>query len=317
MHTIFMFSGQGSHYFQMGKELFESNAVFRGWMHELDAVAEEGVGESVLEALYAQNRGKGDVFDRLRLTHPAIFMVEYALAQTLVSAGVRPDRVLGVSLGSFAAAALAGRVDPERALRAAIRQAIAVEKHCPPGGMLAVLADPALFEESFIANRSELAAINFPKHFTVTGPSAELDAIESELKRREITSFRLPLSFAFHSRWIDAACMHVETDTEWAPSGSASPPLECCESKGTIDALPGDYFWRVVRRPIFFRETIAGLERLGAHRYVDVGPAGTLATFLKYGLASESKSITHALMTPYGRETANLASLLAAVQRSA
>src|SRR5579872_4118204 len=103
-----MFSGQGSQYFQMGRSLYDNNDTFRHWMMQLDGIARELSGNSVIEALYAPQRRIGDVFDRTALTHPAIFMVEYSLAQTLIHAGVCPDIVLGVSLGSFAAAAVAG-----------------------------------------------------------------------------------------------------------------------------------------------------------------------------------------------------------------
>jgi malonyl CoA-acyl carrier protein transacylase len=75
--------------------------------------------------------------------------------------------------------------------------------------------------------------------------------------------------------------------------------------------LPDDFFWRVVRHPIRFRETVAELERRGSHRYIDVGPSGTLATFVKYGLPQASSSTVHAILTPYGQDRRNLAAVLA------
>lgn len=126
--TVFMFSGQGSNYFQMGRELFDRNQAFRDSMLQLDAVVRRAAGMSVIEILYGPGQ-KTEVFDRTVLTHPAIFMVEYALAQTLMRAGVVPDVVLGTSLGSFAAAALAGFADVEEMLEIVIRQAQALEAH--------------------------------------------------------------------------------------------------------------------------------------------------------------------------------------------
>src|SRR5262245_62561009 len=139
--TVFMCSGQGSQYFQMGRALYDGDDTFREWMIELDDIARGESGKSVIETLYSDAHCKGDPFDRTLLTHPAIFMVEYSLAQSLMRAGVRPDIVLGVSLGSFAAAAVAGFIDVEDALTAVARQAIALEEWCEPGGMIAVLAD--------------------------------------------------------------------------------------------------------------------------------------------------------------------------------
>ena len=104
---------------------FEKNVCFRDWMLRLDETARRAAGESVIETLYSDRRGKGEPFDRTLLSHPAIFMVEYSLAQSLIQAGLGPDMVLGASVGSFAAAAVAGFLDVDDALSAVIRQAMA------------------------------------------------------------------------------------------------------------------------------------------------------------------------------------------------
>jgi bacillaene synthase trans-acting acyltransferase len=306
--TVFMFSGQGSQYFQMGKELFEKNDTFHHWMVRLDELARRSTG-SVVDALYSGARAKGDPFDRTLLTHPAIFMVEYSLAQALMEAGVRPDLVLGASLGSFAAAAVAGFMDVEDALSAAIRQAMALEDACEPGGMIAILADPVLFGEPFLSSRGELAAVNFSSHFVVTAKRAELAAIESDLKQRNIGHQRLPVSFAFHSRWIDEARAPFVSLMRSIGRKKNQLPLVCCERTGIVNELSDDYLWDVVRRPIRFRETIARLEQQGPRQYIDVGPAGTLATFLKYGLPKSTASTAHAILTPYGLDLKNLAAV--------
>ena len=309
--TVFMFSGQGSQYFQMGRELFEKNDTFRRWMVRLDATAQRSAGQSVIETLYSDAHSKGDPFDRTLLTHPAIFMVEYSLAQTLMEMDVWPDMVLGASLGSFAAAAVAGFLDVEDALSAVIRQARLLEEWCEPGGMIAVLADPALFAEEPFRGRSELAAVNFSSHFVVTAKQSELATIEAELKARAIGHQRLPVSFAFHSQWIDEARAPFVSFMQSVGRKPSRIPLVCCDETATVTGLSDDYLWNVVRRPIRFRETIAWLERQGTHRYIDAGPAGTLATFLKYVLPRTTSSTAHAILTPYGLDQRNLAAVSA------
>ncbi|SRR5260370_1441344 len=312
--TVFMFSGQGSQYFQMGREFFERNQTFRDWMVRLDDIPRRFSGRSVIEVLYSDVYGKGDRFDRTLLTHPAIFMVEYSLAETLIDAGVRPDMVLGVSVGSFAAATVAGFIGVEDALISVVRQALALEEYCEPGGMTAVLADPALFAEGFFKGRCELAAVNFSSHFVVSARCAELVEIEAALDAQDIDYQRLPVSFPFHSQWIDQARAPFESFMRSVPRQQGRLPLACCDQTAILSDLSEDYFWNVARRPIRFRETTARLEQQGGRRYIDVGPAGTLATFLKYGMPATSTSAVHAILTPFGLDQKNLAALLASIR---
>jgi len=78
-----MFSGQGSHYLQMGRALFDDNRIFRDWMMRLDDFVRQSSGTSVIETLYSDRHKAGDSFDRTLLTHPAIFMVELSLHDAL------------------------------------------------------------------------------------------------------------------------------------------------------------------------------------------------------------------------------------------
>lgn len=306
--TVFMFSGQGSHYFQMGRELFDSNDVFRQWMTRLHQLTLRKSGEDVLGAIYSGN--KSDVFNHTSHTHPAIFMVEYSLAQCLLEAGIIPDIALGASLGSFAAAAIAGFLTVEDALDAVIRQAKALEEACGSGGMIAVLAAPTLYREDFLRDHSELAAINFDSHFVVSAPAANLAMIEQELNQRGITNQRLAVSFAFHSRWIDAAGAQFSSTLARIDRSRGRLPLACCRAAAILAEIPQDFLWSSVRQPIRFQETIGVLEQPGACRYIDVGPSGTLATFAKYCLPPGSRSSTHAILTQFGRDQRNLTSLL-------
>jgi acyl transferase domain-containing protein len=307
--TIFVFSGQGSQYLQMGRALFDRNSTFRERMLALDAVAERLCGRSVIQVLYGVERGKQQVFDRTLLTHPAIFMVEYSLAQSLIHAGVMPDLTWGASVGSFAAAAVAGFVGAEEALAALVEQARALEERCERGGMVAILADSGLFQESFLAARSELAGVNFHSHFIVAAPERELATIKLELQRRGVPHQQLPVSFAFHSRWIDAAREPYESYLRGIGCKSAGMPMMCSESAAVLTQLPRGYFWDAARRPMRFGAATSRLEQSGSHRYIDVGPSGTLATFLKYGLAATSTSTVHTILSPYGRDERNFAAV--------
>lgn len=307
--TVFMFSGQGSQYRGMGHELYRGEAVFREVMQDLDGLVRERCGVSVLDALYgAPDEG---ALKRVRVSHPAIFMVEYALARTLIAADVRPDIVLGSSLGSYAAAAVAGCIDAESALQAVIEKALLLERHCAPGCMIAVMADPADYLTADLQQLCELAAHNFPGHSVIALPRENLAPAESRLRQRGLAFQRLDVDFAFHSRWIDGARQPYLGYLHGLRWQAPSIPLVCCADARALRQPPPEFFWHAARAPIRFLDTILALESQGqgSYRYIDAGPAGTLATFLKYGLPAGSASQTQVLMSPFGSDSANLAAV--------
>src|SRR5687768_7603573 len=141
MKTVFMFSGQGSHYYHMGCKLFEAEPIFRKHMHELGEIVRSECGVSVVDELYNPKRRLFDPFWSLQLTHPAIFMVEYSLFKLLQAQGIVPDYVLGSSLGEVAAATIAGVLNETDALKLILQQAGIIENKCSAGRMIAVLHD--------------------------------------------------------------------------------------------------------------------------------------------------------------------------------
>ncbi len=316
MKTVFMFSGQGSHYYQMGKALYDAQPVFKRCMQQLDTCVRALTGHSVIETLYAPANKIGTPFERTLLSHPAIVMVEYALAQTLIEAGVEPDMVLGASLGSYTAAAVSGALPVSDALALAVAHARSLEECAEAGGMIAILADPALMQQDFLRLHAECGGVNFKEHFVVSAPRDACGRIERELRERDIAFQRIAVSFAFHSQWIDSARGSFAVRSSAIEAGRPRVPFICCEQGAPLDELPRDYFWNVTRQPIRLPDTVAALEGAGNdrsvnYRYLDVGPAGTLAVFLKYLLPATSASTCHTILTPYGRDIANLDRLMA------
>ncbi|WP_035373287.1 ACP S-malonyltransferase [Pseudoduganella violaceinigra] len=314
--TVFMFSGQGSQYRQMGLELYRREPVFRSVMQRLDPLVRSRCGVSVLSALY-EDANSEQLLKRVRVSHPAIFMVEYALAQTLIAADVRPDMVLGSSLGSYAAAAVAACVSAETALEAVIEKALLLERHCAPGCMLAVMGDPESYLTPAIREICELAARNFSGHSVLALPLDQLARVEGHLRQLGLAFQRLDVEFAFHSRWIDAARQPYIEYLQALQAQTAAIPLACCAGANVLRTLPADFFWTVARETIRFQDTVQALEGQGSYRYIDVGPAGTLATFLKYGLPAGSSSQIHTLMSPFGSDSGNLAAVISQCRQPA
>jgi acyl transferase domain-containing protein len=309
--TVFMFGGQGSQYFQMGSALYSKERVFRECMDEMDAIARAVTGRSILATLYG-GRSKADPFDDLLLTTPAILMVEYALARTLMAVGIRPDVTLGTSLGSFAAAAVSGLMRMEDALRLAMHKAQVVMSHCEQGAMIAVLADLQRFDLPNLQGEWALAARNASSHFVISAKMAHVPRIESALRTGGHIFQRLPVRYPFHSSWIEPAKEAFLPAARLAPQQEASVPLVCCATSTLRRYLDADFFWQAIRDPIRFEDSVTLLEHDGPCRYIDLSPSGSLATIAKHLVPKPSQSCLTSVITPFGNEAQNLKRLVEA-----
>lgn len=295
----------------MAADLLAEDAVFRQWLNIADSLVRERHGFSPLAETYAPERRLGDPFARLACTHPAIFATQYALAKVLQHHAVRPQALLGVSLGEFVAMTVAGMTPFEATLHAVADQPARFAETCAPGGMIAVLAPPTLHRQvALLADRTEIAGINAAQHFVLACPAEELAAVEAELKRREIVFQRLPVPFAFHSRWIEPAGPACRA--AFARQGAEAPfwPVwSSCTGAPTLPEAP-DLAWRIVREPMRVRATVEALEARGGAFYLDLSPSGTLAALIRQSLPRASRSRVAAILSPFGGNLKRLQSVL-------
>lgn len=310
--VVFMFSGQGSQYYQMGRAFFDGNPAFRSIMLQLSDVATPLLGRSVIDVLYNDGRKNNELFDDIQFTSAAIFIVEYALARVLIDTGVRPDCLLASSMGIYAAAAIAAALDPREALESIIELATVHKARCPKGAMIAILGSSKLHSDlSVLREHSDVAAVNFHSHFVISTIDQHLPEIFGVLNRQGVAFQRVAVSYPFHSRWVDAAGDAALAMLEELHYAQPKIPLVCCAASRVLEAIAPESIWAAVRRPIEFERTIAELERSGPGEYIDIGPAGTLATFVKYLLPSTSASRFFSVLSPFGTDLKNYAKLTA------
>lgn len=310
--NVFMFSGQGGQYYHMGSELYTKEPAFRYWLDSMDGLYKGITGSSVIPVLFDTTKGKWQDFSDTVYTHPAIFMVEYALAMMLTDRGVIPDYVIGTSLGEFAAATLAGMVTKERALELVVQQALCIQRFCEEGEMLAVMDTPLLYDKlAAIFPTVSLAAINSDNHFVLAGDKKSCEAVRKYFTQQEISFQALPVSHGFHAANIDAAAgafhLYVEKDNFKKPSLSYISSLT-----GKIITEPpgGSYYWDVVRKPILFNAALDTLyETNHTYNLVDVGPSGTLANFTRRHPLTARQGSVYLVMSPFGKEMENLSKL--------
>ncbi|MFY2558582.1 acyltransferase domain-containing protein [Corallococcus terminator] len=310
--TVFLCGGQGSQFFGMGQPLHADHPVFRAELRALDEVARELLGRSVVDAVYSAQRRVTEPLDDLLLSHPAILMVEVALARTLAAQGIRPSFVVGASLGELAALVIAGAVSAEDALRACITQARSLLARCAEGGMVAILDDVAAFHrEAWLHEGTWLAAVNFARHFVVSGPSWRCEEIDRRCKEKGVLCQRLPVRRAFHSPMIDASEGDVLRAMGAVPLGRLQVPVYSATQAGWMSEVSPRYFWQVLREPIRFVEALGAVEQLRPGTVVDLSPGGTLGTFLNHhGAGREGKRLAcFPIMTPFRADLATLAKL--------
>jgi bacillaene synthase trans-acting acyltransferase len=308
---IFMFSGQGSQYYHMGKELYCQNTIFRKWMSKLNDIVYQKIGFSIIDEIYNEAKNKSDKFDRLLYTHPAIFMVEYSLARVLIERGIEPDYVLGASLGELASTAVAGVISVEEALEIILKQAQLIESHCQNGSMIAVVDSPNLYNQSSaISLHSNLAAINYSSHFIISGEGAKLLKIEEHLKTRGLFFQALPVRYGFHSSNIDPIENEYTTFLSKLLLKKPDIPVISCLLSGCVTEFSDKYFWDVTRQPICFQKTIIKLEEKDQFKYIDLGPSGTLANFVRRNLSRDSLSQSYDVLNPFSKDVKKLEKLI-------
>ncbi|MFD2168928.1 ACP S-malonyltransferase [Tumebacillus lipolyticus] len=304
---VFMFSGQGSQFYQMGKDLYTQSDPFKRWMLLQDELVKGMIGESIVHLLYHEGKRLSERFDRTLYTHPAIFMVQYALSQVLQEHGIRPDRVVGTSLGEFVSSAVAGVLPLRDALELVVQQAMSFEETCAPGGMIAVVSDASAYRnDPVLTANCELAAVNYQNHFVLSADRERMQLVEAHLRDKGYVHQPLPVSFGFHSTSIDPAAARFLQEAQKKTFGVPTCRMISCRDGQPVQAMTADYLWEAVRQPIAFQEALQTLEQEGACIYLDLGPSGTLANFAKQTISPDSSSKLLSIMTPFQQDLKNL-----------
>lgn len=283
--VVFLFPGQGAQQVNMGRGLYESEPIFAAQVDECAEVLRPVMGLDLRTLLYPQQGHEEDASRQLKetfITQPALFVVEYALAQLWMQWGVAPKAMIGHSLGEYVAACVAGVFSRNDALRVLSARARMMQD-LPAGAMLAVRL-PEAEVMPLLGEKLSIAALNSPGMTVVSGPFDAVDALTAMLEEKKVMCRRLATSHAFHSAMLDPM---LPGFAEVVSSVEMHPPQVPFVSSLTgtwitdEQATSPDYWVQQVRRTVRFASGIAELLKEPANILLEVGPGQTLSTLAR------------------------------------
>jgi acyl transferase domain-containing protein/thioesterase domain-containing protein/acyl carrier protein len=280
---VFMFSGQGSQYVDMGRGLYETDALFRAHVDIGAEFLKTDLDCDLRKVLYpsaTETSAATQMLSHTRFTQPALFVIEYALARWWMAHGVVPTAMVGHSIGEYVAACLADVFSFEDGIHlTALRGRLMGEM--PGGSMLAV---PAASTSLSIPESLSIAAINGAEQCVISGPTEAIEHFADELKQRNISSRMLHTSHAFHSPMMDP--MLDAFHDHLAKVKLHSPKIPYLSNvTGTwvtaSEAVDPGYWTGHLRNTVRFSDCMAELFRDPARLYLEVGPGRALTSLTR------------------------------------
>ncbi|WP_257236916.1 acyltransferase domain-containing protein [Nostoc sp. 'Peltigera malacea cyanobiont' DB3992] len=280
---MFMFSGQGAQYVNMGKELYQSEPIFKEQVDQCCELLKPHIGLDLRTVLYPSEQWVQQATQQLlqtAITQPALFVIEYALAHLWMAWGVQPEAMIGHSIGEYVAASLAGVFSLEDAL-ALVAQRGKLIQQLPTGTMLSVQL-PEHKVRPLLKPELSLAASNSPSYCVVSGSTEAIEKLTTAATRKRCRLSATAYFHAFHSVMMEPIIDSYTQKLQLVKLNTPQIPF-VSNVTGTwitkAEATDPNYWARHLRQPVRFSEGVTELFKQPKRIFLEVGPGRTLSTF--------------------------------------
>ncbi|KAK0454752.1 hypothetical protein EV421DRAFT_1896666 [Armillaria borealis] len=315
--VVFVFSGQGPQYGNMGRELFQTFPVFRSSIEASDGIYAKATGKSLIEDYHLFGRECSVNLPEpwpITVTLPSLVVFQIAIFDLLKDIGVNPDSVVGHSAGETALIYASGAGTRSMAIELAVARATAFASIECNGGTMAALSCGPRDAEVFlgkanllhrdVAHSADIACYNSPSAVAIAGPEVIIDEVIQLARAQDISATKIRTRVPVHSSMIEDCgdlyrCLTTEVFERDSSDHRPLIPVYSTTTGGFFsDRFTAEYFWKNARQPVYFVDTISSMVKMDPSTiFIEISPHPVLSAYLTH-MTSNPRAVLNSARRP-------------------